>query len=124
MFNRTQNLLTLKHRKALVMKEQRQLKRFLLSLPVRIETIASEKKQIFKFKTRDISSAGAFIDTTEKFSEGARFKIDLTVPSERIKELTGALSLLSCEGIVVRSTEDGMAVCFNGNCQILRLKGL
>jgi hypothetical protein len=106
------------------MKEQRQVERFPLSLPARIETIAPDKKQIFKFKTRDISSAGAFIDTPEKFFEGTQFKINLTVPSEKIKELTGALGLIECEGIVIRSTDDGMAVCFNGNCQILRLKGL
>lgn len=106
------------------MKEQRQFERFPLTLPARIETIAPNKKQIFKFKTRDISSAGAFIDTTEKFTEGARFKIDLTVPSKKIKELTGALGLIATTGTVVRSTDDGMAVCFNGNCEILRLKGL
>jgi len=106
------------------MKEQRQFERFPLSLPARIETIVSNKKQIFKYKTRDVSSAGAFIDTPEKFSEGTQFKINLTVPSEKIKELTGALGLIECEGIVIRSADDGMAVCFNGNCKILRLKGL
>lgn len=106
------------------MKEQRQFERFPLSLPARLEPIPSNHKHVFKFITRNISSAGAFIDTTEKFSEGARFKIDLTVPSERIKELTGALGLIECEGTVVRSTDDGIAVHFNGACQILRLKGL
>ena len=104
------------------MKERRKFERFPLSLLARIETNESNRKQIFKFQTRDISSAGAFIDTTEKFSEGTRFKMDITVPNRKIKKLTGALSLIECEGSVVRSTESGIAVCFNGNCQLLCFK--
>ena len=100
------------------------MKDFQLSLPARIETNDSNRKHIFKFKTRDISSAGAFIDTTEKFSEGTQFKMDFTIPNEKIKELTGALGLIECEGSVVRCTDHGMAVCFNGNCQILGLTEL
>lgn len=106
------------------MKEQRQFERFLLSLPARLETISSNKKQIFKLKTRDISSAGAFIDTTEKFSEGTRFKVNLTVPSKKVKELTGAQGLIESEGSVVRCTDDGMAVRFDGKCHIFGLKGV
>jgi hypothetical protein len=106
------------------MEEQRQFERFLLTISARMETIISNKKQIFKFKTRDISAAGAFIDTTEKFSEGTRFKMDFTVPNNKVKELTGARSLIECEGSVVRSTDTGMAVRFNGDCNILGLKGL
>jgi len=106
------------------MKNRRKFERFPLSLPARIVTNDSSRKQIFKFKTRDISSAGAFIDTTEKFSEGTQFKMDFTVPSKKIKELTGTMSLIECEGSVVRSTDYGMAVRFNGNCQIFGLKSM
>ncbi len=105
------------------MKEQRQFERFPLTLPARIETINLNKKQRFEFKTRDISSAGAFIYATEKFSEGEQFKIDLTLPSKKIKELTGAQGVITTRGTVVRSTDDGMAVYFNDNCKILTLKG-
>jgi hypothetical protein len=87
-----------------------------------METISSGKKQIFEFETRDISASGAFIDTTSPFSEGTRFKLNLTAHSKRIKELTGAKSLIQCEGIVIRSTLQGMAVCFDKECQILSLK--
>jgi len=106
------------------MKDRRKVERFPLSLLARIETNHSNRKQIFKFKTRDISSAGAFIDTTEKFSEGTRFKMDFTIPSKRIKELTGALSLIECEGNVIRTTNDGIAVRFNTDCQIIGLKSV
>jgi len=105
------------------MKDRRKFERFPLSLPARIVTNDSSRKQVFKFNTRDISSAGAFIDTTEMFSEGTRFKMDFTVPSKKIKELTGALSLIECEGSIVRSTPEGVAIRFNGDCNILGLKG-
>lgn len=106
------------------MKDRRKFERFQLSLPARLETNNPNRKQIFKFKTRDISSAGAFIDTTEKFSEGTQFKMDFTVTSQKIKELTGSLSSIECEGSVVRSTDHGMAVRFNGNCQIFGFKSM
>ena len=106
------------------MEERRQFERFALTLPARMEMMTTNRKQIFDFETRNISASGVFIYNKESFPEGTWFKINLTVPSERIKELTGARSLIECKGSVVWSTETGMAVRFNGNCQILGLKGL
>ena len=85
--------------------------------------ITSDRKQVFELETWDISAAGAFVITKEPFSEGTRFKLDLTVPSNRIKNLTGAQSLIECEGSVVRSTIIGVAIHFDGECQVLSLKG-
>jgi len=106
------------------MKERRRYQRFPLTLTARLETITSHKKKVFDFETRDISASGAFIYNKEFFPEGTRFKLNLTVPSERIKELTGAKSLIESEGKVVRSTPTGMAIHFDRKCQILSLKGI
>lgn len=106
------------------MKERRQFERYEIALPARIETTVSKRRQLFNLKTRDISASGAFIDTDEKFSEGVRFKMDFTVSSNKIKALTGSLSLIECEGCIVRTSPKGMAVCFDKECQILSLKGL
>ena len=105
------------------MKERREYERFQLALPARLEIATSVKKEIFDSQTRDISAAGAFLFTTERLSEGTRCRLELTVPSNRIKELTGAQSLIKVEGTVVRSTPDGVAICFDGECQLLSLKG-
>ena len=105
------------------MKERRKFERFPLALPARMETITSDKKQLFELKTRDISSSGAFIYTPKQFSEGERFKLNLTVSSEKIKKLTGAKSLIECEGCIIRSTPSGVAISFDTDCQILSLKG-
>ena len=105
------------------MKERREYERFQLALPARLEIATSVKKEIFDAQTRDISAAGTFLFTTERFSEGTRCRLELTVPSNRIKELTGAQGLIKVEGTVVRSTPDGVAICFDGDCQILSFKG-
>ena len=103
------------------MKEQRRFERFRLSRPARMEMLTSHGKQIFDFETRDISAGGAFINTTEQFPEGTRFKLDLTISSKRIKDLTGLNSLIEGEGSVVRSTPEGVAIQFDGECRIMSL---
>jgi hypothetical protein len=105
------------------LKDRRQFERFSLTLPARMETITSGKKQVFELKTRDISSSGAFINTAEQFSEGERFKLNLVASSEKIKKLTGAKSLIECEGNIIRSTPAGVAISFDKDCQVLSLKG-
>ena len=105
------------------MKERRKCERLQLELPARLETNSTDKKEIFELQTRDISSAGAFLLTTERLSEGTRCRLELMVTSNRIKEITGAQSLIKLEGTIVRSTPDGVAICFDGDCQILGLKG-
>jgi len=84
----------------------------------------NDRKQIFDLETRNISAGGAFINTIEQFPEGTRFKLDLTVTSEKIKELTGAKSLIESEGSVVRSTLTGVAIQFDRDCRIMSLRGL
>ena len=105
------------------MKERREYERFQLALPARLEMATSVKKDILGAQTRDISAAGAFLLTTQRLSEGTRCQLELIVTSERIKELTGVHGLIKIEGTIVRSTPDGVAICFDGDCQILGLKG-
>ena len=105
------------------MKERRTHERFQLSLPARLEMNSEGKKEIFELQTRDISAAGVFLSTKERFAVGARCQLELTVSSKKIRELTGSQSLLKAQGTVVRSTADGVAICFDGECEILSLKG-
>ncbi len=104
------------------MEERRAYERFALMLPARMEMVISGKRQVFDFKTKNVSAGGAFLNTSEQIPEGTRFQLRLIIPSEKIKELTGAQSCIEVEGAVVRSTPDGVAICFDGECQILSLK--
>jgi hypothetical protein len=106
------------------MKERRKYGRFQLELPARLEINSTDKKEIFELHSRDISAAGVLLlGTTEQFPTGTRCQLELIVASARIKELTGVQGLIKIEGTIVRSTPEGVAVCFDGDCQILGLKG-
>jgi hypothetical protein len=106
------------------MKERRTCERFQLSLPARLELNSAGKKEVFELETKDVSAAGALLlGTTEQYPVGTRCHLELIVASEKIKELTGVQGLIKIDGIVVRSTPDGVAICFDGGCQILGLKG-
>ena len=105
------------------MKERRKYERLQLELPARLEMNSSEKTEFFELQTRNISAAGVLLmGTTEQFPAGTRCQLELIVTSERIKELTGAQGLIKVAGTIVRSTPDGVAICFDGECQILGLK--
>jgi hypothetical protein len=106
------------------MKDRRKYERFQLELPARLEIDSSDKKEIFELRTRDISAAGALLlGIKAQFAAGTRCHLELIVTSERIKELTGVQGLIKIEGTIVRSTPDGVAIRFDGHCQILGLKG-
>ena len=103
------------------MEERRRFERFQLRLPVRMEVIISGKRQVFDLETKDVSAAGVFIETSERFSGGTPVQLSMTLSSERIRELTGSQSLIKVKGIVVRSAPTGLAVGFAGRREILSL---
>jgi hypothetical protein len=103
--------------------DRRKYERFDIGLPARMETVFSNKKQVFDLVTRDVSASGAFVSTNSPFPEGLRIKMTLTTHNERIAELTGSQSLIECEGSIVRTAPTGVAIHFKKHCQILSLKG-
>jgi hypothetical protein len=106
------------------MEDRRKYERFQLELPARLEINSLQRPQMFELRTRDISAAGTLLlGTTGQFAVGTRCHLELIVASERIKDLTGVQGLIKIEGTIVRSTPDGVVICFDGDCQILGLKG-
>jgi len=104
------------------MKERRKYERFQLVLPTKMEMIAKGKRKIFNLQTKNISAAGAFLSTKEQFPSGTRCQLEVTITSKSIKEMTGSQGHIEVKGVVVHSTPDGVAICFDGDCQILSLK--
>jgi len=105
------------------MKERRQYERFILPLPVRLEAITTDRKRVLDLETRDISTSGTFINTLTSFSEGTRFILDFTIPSDSIEEFKYVKSLKGCTGSMVRSTSKGLAIHFDRDCYIMSLRG-
>jgi len=107
------------------MKERRQYKRFAATLPARLEVITSSRKKVYDLETKNISASGAFVYSKESsfFPEDARFTLDLTIPSDSIKELSEVKSLIECEGSMVWYSSEGMAIHFDRECYIMSLRG-
>jgi hypothetical protein len=103
------------------MKERRQYERYNIPLPVRLETIESDRKEILEFETRDISASGAFIPSLRSLPEGTRFVLDITIPSDDIKEFKYVKRLKGSTGTLVRSNSKGIAVHFDRDCYIVSM---
>jgi hypothetical protein len=106
------------------MKERRQFARFSIPLPVRLESITSDKREVLDLETRDISYSGTFIPTLTPFPEGTRFILDFTIPTDNLKNFKDINSLKGCTGSMVRSAPHGLAIQFDRECQIKGLKAL
>jgi hypothetical protein len=107
--------------KLTAVEERRKHERFDLRFSGKIVTTDSVNRQALDVVTHDISAGGGFFHTTKPLATGAQGKLTLTVTSEKLRELTGAQALLKAVGTVVRSTEEGMAICFSGGPKLLRV---
>jgi hypothetical protein len=101
--------------------ETRRFIRYPLPLPVRLETIELDNKEVLDLETRDISASGTFIPTLKSFPEGTRFNLDFTIPGDSIDKFKYIKSLKGCTGTVVRSTSKGIAIHFDKDSYIMSL---
>jgi len=92
-----------------------------LGLPARVEVKSPVQKQVFDFRTRDISAGGAFIAGSVQIARGTEVHLDITVENERLRQLTGCHSLIRVKGRVQRSNSDGIAIRFDKDYQIMCL---
>ena len=103
------------------MRERRKYERFDLRLPARIEAFTSNGSQVLNLTTSVISAAGGFFRTRKSICEGTNVRVRLTIVSERLTELTDTKGLIEVEGKVIRTNSTGLAICFDGECQIASL---
>jgi hypothetical protein len=85
------------------MKERRQYIRFTISLPVRLETLTLDRKEVLDLVAIDISASGTFIPTLTSFPEGTRFILDFTLPINNLVKFKDIKSLKDYEGNMVES---------------------
>jgi hypothetical protein len=97
------------------MKEKRRYKRFSAKLPVKLEAIASSRKRVLLVETKDISATGVFVYTKEAsyIPDDTKFIIDSFYSKKSSIKLKKLNQLKNCMGTVVRSTSEGIAICFN-----------
>jgi hypothetical protein len=103
------------------MDERRKIQRFHLEIPARIKRVGEgQTGEVSDFKTRDISSSGAFLFTDEQVAEGAHLTLELVLPVEKFKQLLGPHSKvrINVSGRVIRKDQEGIAVLFNKKYEI------
>ena len=96
-------------------KEQRQHKRFLTKLPVRLKAITGSRTRVLDVKTKDISATGAFIYTKEAsyIPNDTLLILNSSNPNKITIKLKKLKQLENCTGIMVRSNSEGIAIRFN-----------
>lgn len=106
------------------MEEKRNLPRFNLQFPARIEVLDGDMRsepEIINLVTHDICSRGAYFETAEPLPEGTGIKIRIFYSFPKSHFSAGASSLIQAEGFVSRSDAEGMAVRFKDNYKIVPL---
>ena len=96
--------------------EQRQANRYNLQVPANIETLPSDGNvRSYQWKTRDVSSNGAFLLTEgQTLENGTDVKVSLYLDS-----FSGSGSWVKMNGQVVRAESEGVGLCFNGQYQFI-----
>ena len=90
--------------------------RFRFKVPVHVETMVSgENVRSYEWKTRDVSSDGAFFLTNGQLLEnGTDIKVSIYLNS-----FSGTGSWVKMNGRVVRAESEGLGVCFDGQYQFV-----
>ena len=104
------------------MEERRELERFKLRLPARVEVVSrvpEVEKDIISLETDNICSGGAFFHTLSPLPEGTQIKIDIVLNSLKLRTPRNRRSHIKVSGNVLRSEPIGMAVQFDRSYEII-----
>ena len=104
------------------MEERRELERFKLRLPARIEVVSGVpqvEKDIINIETDNICSGGAFFHTLSPLPEGTQIKIDIVLNSLKLRTPRNRRSHIKVSGNVLRSEATGMAIQFDNGYKVI-----
>lgn len=95
--------------------ERRQQQRFPLVLPARLTTGPGRTSRVCDLRTRDVSSAGAFLETRDPLCVGTNVRVELFLPCKNVVEVirTDSGARIAVQGRIIRSTQEGIGVEFS-----------
>lgn len=107
-----------------IMENKRNFERFDLAVPARIGIGMSidDEKEV-SLVTSNICAGGAFLVTKDPIPEGTKVRLDFVLSIQKLKELLDSECRIKIEGEVVRTEETGIAIRFDGDYQILPVRG-
>jgi c-di-GMP-binding flagellar brake protein YcgR len=98
---------------------RRKMERFDLELPIYLRIFDTDKKrESLNFTTSNICSGGAFFRTEKPLSVGTDVKLDIILPLNKFKNIKSKISHIDVSGSVIRTDQQGMAICFDKNYKI------
>ena len=104
------------------MEERRELERFKLRLPARIEVVSGVpqvEKDIINIETDNICSGGAFFHTLSPLPKGTQVKIDMLLNFQRLRIPKNRRPHIKVSGNVLRSEATGIAIQFDNGYKII-----
>lgn len=94
--------------------ERRRERRYSISVPAELKVGSGKESKVLELRTRDVSSAGAFLDTPELIDVGTAVRVELFISAMSLLEIIKATSgaRIRVTGRIVRCTPEGVAVEF------------
>ncbi len=104
------------------MLDKRTMERFDLEIAAHIQAGAEDESESIDVVTKDVCSGGAFFQTDTPLAIGTGVKVDLVMPISELKKMDADSVFVRVSGEVIRSDQEGMAVCFGKKYKITPLK--
>jgi hypothetical protein len=107
------------------MADKRKFERFDIMAPARLEIQRpGEKTEKMLLESRDLSAGGVFIKTPKSLPEGSPVKMEIFLHSPEPETLlpSGNATVIIVTGRIIRSTDEGMAICFNDDYDITAME--
>lgn len=99
--------------------EKRKMERFDLELPAKLSWTGKEKEhESIELMTSNICAGGAYLITDRPLPKRTDVKMDLILQLDRLHEFGGRKSRIDVSGFVIRTDQQGMAVCFDKKYKI------
>jgi len=100
--------------------EKRKMERFDLKLTAYLSVAGkSEKQKSFELLTTNICAGGAFFKTNKPLTVGTDVKLAVILPLDKFKNVKDKISHIDASGSVIRTDQQGMAICFDKKYKIL-----
>jgi hypothetical protein len=102
--------------------DKRKMERFSLEIPTYLQVAVEQESESRELVTRDVCAGGALFHTDQPLPVGTEIKVDLVLSISELKKIKADKVLIKVDGVVIRTDEKGMAVCFDKKYKITPLK--
>ncbi|MFH1081645.1 MAG: PilZ domain-containing protein [Pseudomonadota bacterium] len=107
------------------MNDKRKFERFDITAPARIEILKpGENGGKILLETHNLSAGGIFIKSARLLPEGSPVKMEILLHFSEPETQTppDSATVIVVTGHIIRSTDEGMAICFNDDYDIKSAK--